>query len=55
MEQRILEITKNLNNIQLKELIKEATKTVESAKYSGIGSDKMLQLPHENNVFHLSK
>lgn len=63
MEQRILEITKNLSNIQLKELIKEAiqeaTKTVERAtltidecvKYSGIGRDKILQLAHGNNDF----
>lgn len=61
MKQKILEITKGLTNIELKEIIKEAiqettnnkaTLTIdECAKYSGIGRDKILQLAHGDSSF----
>lgn len=61
MKQKILEITKGLTNIELKEIIKEAiqetannkaTLTIdECTKYSGIGRDKILQLAHGDSNF----
>lgn len=60
MKEKILEITKGLTNIELKEIIKEAiqettnkaTLTIdECAKYSGIGRDKILQLAHGDSSF----
>ncbi|MBE1306206.1 excisionase [Clostridium botulinum] len=61
MQQKILKITKDLTNIELKEIIKEAiqetainkaTLTIdECAKYSGMGRDKILQLAHGDNNF----
>ncbi|EJO5346413.1 excisionase family DNA-binding protein [Clostridium botulinum] len=67
MERKILEITKGLTNVELKEIIKEAiqetssniekvTLTIdECSKYSGIGRDKILQLAHGNNDFPVFK
>ncbi|EPY2275176.1 excisionase [Clostridium sporogenes] len=67
MEQKILEITKGLTNVELKEIIKEAiqetsssiekvTLTIdECSRYSGIGRDKILQLAHGNNDFPVFK
>lgn len=60
MKQEILEITKGLTSIELKEIIKEAiqettnkaTLTIdECVKYSGIGRDKILQLAHGDSGF----
>lgn len=63
MERKILEITKGLTNVELKEIIKEAiqetssniekvTLTIEECvAYSGIGRDKILELAHGNNDF----
>ncbi|ABS34629.1 excisionase [Clostridium botulinum] len=63
MKQKILELTKGLTSIELKEIIKEAiketTNTIEKAtltidecvKYSGIGRDKIMQLAHGENNF----
>lgn len=61
MKQKILEITKGLTNIELKEIIKEAIQETtnnkanltidECVKYSGIGRDKILQLAHGDNSF----
>lgn len=63
MKQKILELTKGLTSIELKEIIKEAiketTNTIEKAtltidecvKYSGIGRDKVMQLAHGENNF----
>lgn len=64
METKILESTKKLSNIELKQIITEAiqeaiqrkeeraTLTIdECVKYSGIGRDKILELAHGNNNF----
>ncbi|EHN13114.1 MULTISPECIES: excisionase [Clostridium] len=65
MEEKILDITKGLTNIELKDIIKEAiqeairnkkerkaTLTIdECVEYSGIGRDKILQLAHGDNNF----
>ncbi|HDK7179778.1 TPA: excisionase family DNA-binding protein [Clostridium botulinum] len=63
MKQKIIELTKGLTSIELKEIIKEAiketTNTIEKAtltidecvKYSGIGRDKIMQLAHGQNNF----
>ncbi|WMJ79570.1 excisionase family DNA-binding protein [Clostridium sp. MB40-C1] len=64
MKTKILEATKALSNIELKQIITEAiteaiqekeekaTLTIdECVKYSGIGRDKILELAHGNNNF----